>query len=261
MATLLLGGSVGAGVRHAGRPHNQPEDVAKVRDRLVELGFDWVRTIVRGDEREFIRTIKLFQSTCAGSGTADGGDGRVDFCGNTHRWLAAENAPQWKEIFGFIGTGWQSTADFRKDNGGYCTNWLLNMLGDAGFQYQAFCILNRAPDYPPMWVRECSPVRGGDAAGHASHETGLDVDMRLPLLPPNTHLWTDLGSRGYADPRFHRSAARYQLLAINSSMNPQLVYFNDPEFIRDRLCRNYRNHDQHYHIRIRPPARVEGTYR
>ena len=42
MAMLILSGSVGAGGAKSGIPHNQPEDVAKVRDRFVELGYIWM---------------------------------------------------------------------------------------------------------------------------------------------------------------------------------------------------------------------------
>jgi hypothetical protein len=268
MATLLLTGSVGSGSAKGGKPHNDPTDVAAVRDRLVELGYDWISGATTGTEKDFIRAIKLFQSICKGSGKLDQGDGRVDPEGNTHRWLAAENAPGWVRIFGASGIGWQCTSDFLEDNGGFTTTWMRDALNAAGIAYRAQLVtlgiatmgigLLAAKDSPPMWVRECSPRKGGNAVGHASHETGLDVDMRLPLMAPDHTKWTDLGGNGFKSKKFNRMAAEMQLKAINLAMNPHIVLFNDPEFIRARLCTKYPNHDQHFHIRIKSPARKEG---
>ncbi|MEZ5574162.1 MAG: hypothetical protein R3F44_00390 [Candidatus Competibacteraceae bacterium] len=70
--------------------------------------------------------------------------------------------------------------------GGYCSSWLYNRLWWAGIIYRGLCFFYQIADALPMWVRECSPTKGGDAVGHASHETGIDMDMRLPLLPPDT---------------------------------------------------------------------------
>lgn len=270
MATLFLSGSVGSGHAKKGVPHNDAADVTAVCDRLVELGYDWISGVTSGTDKDFIRAIRLFQSICQGSGKLDSGDGRVDPEGNTHRWLAAENAPGWVKIFGKSGFGWQCTNDFIEDNGGFTTTWMLEAINAAGTAYKVQLIglsltglglaLLPVKDAPPMWVRECSPRKGGDAKGHGTHETGLDVDMRLPLLPPDHLKWTDLGSNGFKSKKFNRLAAQFQLAAINAAMNPQLVLFNDPEFIRLRLCTKHVNHDQHFHIRIKPPARKEGVY-
>ena len=86
MATLILSGSVGAG------GNNNPDDVKKVVDRFVELGYTWVSGATKGNEKELVRTIKLFQSTCKGKAQAHNGDGKISLHGNTHRWLAAQNA-------------------------------------------------------------------------------------------------------------------------------------------------------------------------
>ena len=270
MATLLLSGSVGTGTAKSGHPHNAAADVTAVRDRLVELGYDWISGITNGTDKEFIRTIKLFQSICAGHAEFDFGDGRIDPEGNTHRWLAAENAPGWVKIAGKSGVGWQNTNDFDVDNGGFTTTWMLEAIGAAGLAYQMAQIIARLPltgfgmmaakDAPPLWVRECSPKHGGRAKGHGSHQTGLDVDMRLPLLPPDNLKWTDLGSNGFKDKRFNRTAGKLQLQAIKVGMKPKLVLFNDPEFIRLRLSTKFPNHDQHYHVRISPPDRKDGAY-
>jgi len=270
MATLLLSGSVGTGAAKKGQPHNAAADVSAVRDRLVQLGYDWISTITSGTDKEFIRTIKLFQSICAGHPQFDTGDGRIDPEGGTHRWLAAENAPGWLKIAGMSGFGWQNTNDFNVDNGGFTTTWMLEAITAAGIAYQMELIIPRPAltgfamispkDAPPLWIRECSPKHGGHAGGHGSHQTGLDVDMRLPLLPPDHLKWTDLGTNGFKDRRLNRAAVKLQLQAIKVGMKPRLVFFNDPEFIRLGLSTKFPNHDQHYHVRISPPGRKDGAF-
>jgi murein endopeptidase len=111
-----------------------------------------------------------------------------------------------------------------------------------------------------MWVRDCSPKKGGPAHGHGSHQTGLDVDMRLPLLPPDETKLDDLGDNGFKSPKFDRTSSQAQLEAIKVAMDPRFVFFNDPAFIRLRLCTQQANHGNHYHIRIKAPPRKEGIY-
>lgn len=261
MATVKLSGSVGSGSTKKGIPHNDSKDVITVRDRLVALGYTWVSAITNGNDKELIRTIKLFQSICKGKGQADNGDGRVDLEGTTHRWLAATNAPHWVKIYGSSGPGWQNTADFAASNGGYCTDWLYVRIMAAGFVYWTANTLAFKTDFPPLWIRECSPEKGGDARGHKSHETGLDVDMRLPLKPPDTKKWTFLGSKGFNDKRYYQEAAEAQLRAIKSTMDAPVRLFNDPKMIAKGLCSRWDNHQHHYHIRIKPPTRAEGIYK
>lgn len=261
MATLVLAGSVGSGFAQSGLPHNQADDVAKVRDRFIELGYVWLSGITTGKEDEFIRTIKMFQSICKGSGKSDKGDGRIDRYGDTHKWLAAVNAPGWVSMVGRSGIGWQSTPDleFGKKMNSHTTTWMGERIIWTGLEYRAKTLFNGVTDAPPLWIRDCSPAKGGNALGHKSHETGIDVDMRLPLLPPNTHLWTRLQGHNYTK-MFHRAAALLQVESIRSQMSPKNVWFNDPEFIKKKLSTHEPNHGNHYHIRIKPPSRIDGTY-
>ena len=85
MATMMLLGSVGAGKAKGGRPHNDPDDFRRVRDRLVALGYAWVAGIASGSDAEFIRAVKLFQCICQGRHKLDKGDGRVSRCRRRRR--------------------------------------------------------------------------------------------------------------------------------------------------------------------------------
>lgn len=252
MATLILTGSVGSGGK------NDPADVAKVVDRFVELGYTWVAGITKGNSKELVRTIKLFQSIFKGKGKAMHGDGRIDKGGTTNRWLAAQNAPEWVKVFGKSGMGWRSTMDYRESNGGFATSWLLDRLNKAALFYRGKSVFLTS-DAPPMWVRECSPEKGGDASGHKSHETGIDIDLRLPLLPPHTNEWFQLRAHNYTK-LFHFDAAMIQAQAFKDHMDTKAVFFNDPRFIKARLSRREPNHSEHFHVRIKPPERIDGIY-
>lgn len=254
MATLILSGSVGANAK------NDPADVAKVKARLLELGYTRVEHCKTGRENDFALVIKLIQSMTKGSGKIDKGDGKLSLHGETHKWLAAENAPAWVKVYGGSGLGWQSTMDYKESNGGYATSWLLDRLKWTGMMYRGLAFAT-VSDAPPLWVRECSPrLAGKDPSGHKSHETGLDVDIRLPLLPPHTNEWFQLKGHNYTK-LFHFEAAKIQCQMIKTYMQSKYIFFNDPRFTNDlRLTSFEPNHSEHYHVRIKPPARIDGVY-
>ncbi len=260
MAVVLLSGSVGSGKSTKGIPHNELADVIEVRDRFVELGYTWVSHVTTGREKEFIRLIKLFQSIIKGRSKFDRGDGRIDLHKTTHKWLAAENAPGWVDMTGKSGIGWKVTTDlpFKRKNS-FTTTWMRDRIKLAALQYSAKAFFLTS-DAPPMWIRDTSPPKGGDATGHKSHETGLDVDMRLPLLPPKTDKWDQLRGKTF-NKFFHREAALLQVEAIKALMDTKFIFFNDEEFIKKKLSTKEKNHGDHYHIRIKPPARIEGTFK
>lgn len=253
MATLVLTGSVGA----TGK--NDPADVAKVKARLIELGYTRVMSCTTGREPDFVLVIKLIQSMTKGSGKIDKGDGTISLRGETHKWLAAQNAPKWVRVWGGSGIGWTSTKDYTESNGGWATSWLLDRLNITGMMYRAAALLD-VSDAPPLWVRECSPqLAGKNPSGHKSHETGLDVDIRLPLLPPHTNEWFQLKAHNYSK-LFHFKAAMLQCEKLKKYMDSKYIFFNDPRFTDKHLTSRADNHSEHYHVRIKPPVRIDGIY-
>ncbi|MDH4194436.1 MAG: penicillin-insensitive murein endopeptidase [Nitrospirota bacterium] len=224
MAILSLSGSVGSGTPKTGIPHNDPADVMAVRDRLIELGFDWADDVRTGKEKDFIRIIKLFQCIVQGRSKLDGGDGRIDVGGLTWKWLCAQNAPRWRNIDGESGIGWKVTSDlpFGDKKNSFTTSWMIDRINAAALLYSARAFIGTS-DAPPFWIRDTSPAKGGKAMGHASHQTGLDVDMRLPLLPPKTESWDLLKGEAY-NKFFHREAALLQVEAIKASMDTKFIF-------------------------------------
>ena len=252
-------GSVGTGKSTKNLPHNSPADVIAVRDRFVDLGFDWLQDKTKCDT-EFTNAVKLFQSICKGNVKVTGGDGRIDLHGSTHRWLAATNAPGWVDMTRKKGLGWECVQV--EHNNSFATTWMEERLGRAGMQYH---LMSLAPRTAPMWVRDFSKRKGGQTNGHGTHQTGLNVDMRLPIKGKLTYNHSHALSKGENDREydtlFDVDAARSQLKAINAQMNVRNILFNDKSLIKERLCIQYANHGGHYHVTILPPARIDGVYR
>lgn len=91
---------------------------------------------------------------------------------------------------------------------------------------------------------------GGDIPGHASHETGLDVD----LWPIRTDSKQCTGSRiTWQSSTYDRAATRNLVKAIRAAAPNQItvIYFNDPVLISEGLTTSYPNHDNHLHIRFK----------
>lgn len=74
---------------------NLPDDVIAVKNRLVELGFDWLANTGTKVGSLTIHTIKLFQAIKKGPNTVENGhnDGLIQVGKEAHKWLPANNAP------------------------------------------------------------------------------------------------------------------------------------------------------------------------
>lgn len=274
MAKILLGSSVGKG------GNNAQADVTAVRQRLRALGFDWVSAAGAGNQDEFIKTIKLFQAICIGQTTiTEGGrvNGKITNQGFTHQWLAAQNAPGWVKIYGQHGTGWMTTSHiavaddrdgtpYRETNGGYGTTWILDVITNAALAYSN----SWQPDYPLMMFRDCATAKGWAAKYHGSHQTGLDIDLRLPLRPIAglpASLWDYLGTKEKRTNHLYRDALEAQLRALVTQPLVQVIFYEDDtapsgqaklHSISNKINHQVANHANHVHVRIKPPARIPG---
>lgn len=76
------------------------------------------------------------------------------------------------------------------------------------------------PDAPPLWVHDISQQGGGRISDHCSHQTGQDVDLRLPLRDPVA---------GFVDatPRtLHVGRTWFLLLALARTCDVELIFLD-----------------------------------
>ncbi|MGW5613046.1 penicillin-insensitive murein endopeptidase [Streptomyces sp. NPDC003877] len=102
----------------------------------------------------------------------------------------------------------------------------------------------------PLPVGDAGFEHGGDIPGHASHETGLDIDV-WPVRTDSAQCTA--GRITWQSPTYDRAATRRLVQEIRAKApgHVELVYFNDPQLISEGLTTSYPNHDNHLHIRYR----------
>lgn len=245
---INIQGSVGSGGA------NRPDDVRAVKTRLIELGFDWLAAegeIARVD-RLTSHTIKLFQTIKEGLNTITG-DGKVDVNGDTLKWLQASNAPRWQTMpAGSRGEGFvnDELADHSDDHD-FGTNWLADTLRGAGAKYKAD-FLSLHPGAAVLSINDTSLPRGGNTPAHATHESGLAVDIRLPRRDGT------VGGITVALTAYDRSSMRAMLTAFLAQPLAKRVLLNDSVLRAEGLCSFADGHENHAHFEVKPPARVVG---
>lgn len=243
---INIQGSVGSGGA------NKPEDVRAVKTRLIELGFDWLAAVGVIDQVDQLTngTIKLFQTIKQGLNTITG-DGRVDVNGNTLKWLQASNAPRWQTMpagsreEGFVNDELKDKSD-QHDFG---TNWLADTLRGAGAKYKAD-FLTLHPSAAVLSINDTSLPRGGNTSAHATHESGLASDIRLPRKDGN------VGGITVADSAYDRSVMRAMLNAFLAQPLAKRVLLNDSVLRAEGVCSFAGGHDNHAHFEVKPPARA-----
>ncbi|HEY1016876.1 MAG TPA: penicillin-insensitive murein endopeptidase [Herpetosiphonaceae bacterium] len=97
---------------------------------------------------------------------------------------------------------------------------------------------------------DASFEHGGDIPGHASHETGLDIDF-WPIRTDRAQC--SAGRITWQSGAYDRAATRQLVQAIRAAAPGQItvIYFNDPVLINEGLTTQYPNHDNHLHIRYK----------
>lgn len=238
---LALSGSVGLGGK------NNPADVKAVKDRLTELGYPVSRSNTIDAD---IKTIRLFQSIIKGD-VRVGGDGRIDVNGPTHKFLQALNAPKWMEMpKGAESEGFINFDNIQNDKHDFGTSWAVETIQEAAKHYIAeHKIIN--PGAAPIQTNNLSLQAGGDSPHHATHETGLSCDIRVPKRD---------GSSGttISSPDYDRDAMRAMLEAVRKQKahSIRVIFFNDFSLSALGLCRPLAGHDNHAHIDIVAPKPI-----
>jgi hypothetical protein len=226
---------------------NNAEDVALVRARLVELGFDWIKSDTNVGPK-LISVIQLFQSIFRGQDVVGGTqiDGLIDVNGATIKWLNATNAPRWMRMTA-KGTGFiNMEAQDHGDHHDFGTQWLDEVIIFAGQEYEAF---RSAKNAAPLAINDASLPTGGNTPDHKGHETGLVCDLFLPKKNG------EFGKTVTGAPEYDQLAMREQLRAFHRHPQLQVIFLNDKDLIAEGLCSPLDGHHNHAHVEIKPPLR------
>ncbi|HYH34294.1 MAG TPA: penicillin-insensitive murein endopeptidase, partial [Nocardioides sp.] len=109
--------------------------------------------------------------------------------------------------------------------------------------------------YGRVAVGDLSHIHGGDIAGHASHEVGLDADLRLITTSRDQCS----SPTNYQDADYDRAATRALIQQLRATGQVKLILFNDPVLVNEGLVQYYANHDDHLHVRFYERG-VSSTY-
>ncbi|ESA32711.1 muramidase (flagellum-specific) [Leptolyngbya sp. Heron Island J] len=240
---LALSASVGAGGA------NRASDVKRVRERLVDLGYD----SASGSSMDaLIRAIQLFQTAISGSTTIRG-DGRIDVGFSTQQFLEAANAPQWMRMPG-QGVGFYNVEvlDQPRDTHDYGIDWISNVIRAAGIHYELAYRKNRS-EVAPIAINDVSLPNGGKTPDHAGHQSGNAGDVVLPRKGGR------FGNTRWSNANYDREATEEILKALRAQpwVNKGTLYFNDPVLIKKGLCRKVSGHDDHIHFEIDVPPKID----
>lgn len=239
---LPLAGSVGQ------RGQNLPADIKNVKDRLRQLGY-----AVSGNDRldtATINAIRLFQSIIKGSVRLVG-DGRIDVNGPTHTFLQAANVPKWMEMpKGSDSEGFINHDNIPNDKHDFGASWTIEAIQAAAKLYLAD-YRSSHPRSAVIQTNNLSLRAGGDTPIHATHETGLSCDIRVPRRD---------GKSGttVSSPDYDRDAMRAMLEALRKQTDHSIrvVFFNDFSLIALGLCKPLARHDDHAHIDLVAPKPI-----
>ena len=153
----------------------------------------------------------------------------------------------WRNLaWHYMTPSWTNICDQNPD-GNKTANWgaasTIAQLNTAAATF-------RATGQGKVPVGDISFEHGGDIAGHASHELGVDVDL-WPIRTDSAQCTA--GRITWKSSAYDRSATRQLVKSIRAAAPGQiaLVYFNDPVLIKEGLTTAYPNHDNHVHVRYR----------
>lgn len=237
---------------------NDATDVAALKERLIDLGFDWLKKDSTVDA-DTIKAIKLFQAIKNGRRSVSGADGLVEVGKGTYQWLQAVNAPRWQIMpAGSKAEGYENfeIAD-TNDNHDYGTSWLVQTIQGAGKDYKTD-YLDKNPGNALITINDSSLPKGWDTPDHKGHETGLDCDIRLPYKDGSAK-----GGLTYKDvDKYDQDAMRAMLKAFQKQPLVKSILFNDPVLIKEKLCTAAdKDHDNHAHVSVEPPAKGSAVYK
>lgn len=249
-------------ILRVGSPHASEEryrrEVEELQRRLMELGFRQGGSTrnhgqeleVNGtfDEANTKKAVKLFQTLELNNGGGgylggDGGVGRTTI-GELNIILEPE---LWKENAGF--TDWNPGAE---QADAYGTPDMEDFIAGMG----------------GLCVNDISNPSGGNHPDHASHETGIDVDVMLPTSRPGAGPRHTPNFGGTVGGGYDRAAVVQMLRSAIATRQTTLRYLADHTVCNQthdgtptgvRLCTFDADHYDHVHFRINPSEVPAGV--
>ncbi len=102
------------------------------------------------------------------------------------------------------------------------------------------------PGAPRLGIGDLSRAGGGDFDLHASHENGLDVDIRLPRAD---------GSEGQSNPSTYDRARTQAIVDRLVARGAEYVFYGPNLDVRGPggIVMTWPNHDDHLHVRFPDP--------
>lgn len=202
-----------------GQP-NREADVRAVQQRLVDLGFPIEVDGDMGPSTQ--RALRTFTALVEGKEVARRATPHITPGSDLHQALERADLPRWMEMPA-SGVGFEN---IDADNHDYGWSVLADVVHGAGQRYyDEYQCLN--PDSSAILTNDASLRLGGDTRDHASHETGLDLDVRLPnrlaVGQP-----TRVGRASY-----DRDAARAQVKAFIAEPAVERVLIGDATLVRE----------------------------
>ena len=116
----------------------------------------------------------------------------------------------------------------------------------------------QALGYGRIALGDASLEHGGDIAGHATHERGLDLDVRPIRVKRDQCTW----GTNWRLSSYDRAATRAMIRQFRALApgHVEVIYFNDPVLIREGLTTWFDGHDDHVHVRFCEARHALATY-
>jgi peptidoglycan hydrolase-like protein with peptidoglycan-binding domain len=113
--------------------------------------------------------------------------------------------------------------------------------------------------YGRVPVGDLGYEHGGNIPLHATHEVGLDVDLRPMRDNRDQCTW----GTNWRYSSYDRTVTRLLIDSIRAAApgHVKLIYFNDPVLIREGRTTWYAGHDDHVHVRYCEAAHALSAYR
>jgi peptidoglycan hydrolase-like protein with peptidoglycan-binding domain len=165
----------------------------------------------------------------------------------------------WRNIlwhYDYPSFGGTTLCDYTDEGNGTSGNWGTGLTIGA---LEAAAASFAATGHGRVAVGDISFEHGGNIPGHATHEVGLDIDLRLIRKAGNQCLY----GTTFRLSSYDRAATRILIQAIRAAapLHVKLIYFNDPVLISEGLTTSYPGHDDHLHVRYCVPSYQLAMYR